>query len=103
MENNLKALYSSLAAGMPVGSEDLAAWGISADLAVYYVRAGWLNRLARGVYSRPNEPLALNPALLFLERRIEGLHVGGKSALGWYKIRHYLPQQESLNIYGWKA
>lgn len=103
MENNLKTLYSKLAAGMPVGSEDLAAWGISADLAVYYVRAGWLNRLARGVYSRPNEPLALNPALLFLERRMAGLHVGGKSALGWYNIRHYLPQQESLDLYGWTA
>lgn len=103
MENNLKTLYSNLATGTPVASEDLAAWGISADLAVYYVRAGWLHRLARGVYSRPNEPLALNPTLLFLEQRIEGLHVGGKSALGWYNIRHYLPQQESLHLYGWAA
>lgn len=103
MENNLKSLYSNLAAGTPVASEDLAAWGISADLAVYYVRAGWLKRLARGVYSRPNEPLVLHPALLFLERRVEGLHVGGKSALGWYNIRHYVPQQESLHLYGWAA
>jgi len=103
MENNLKNLYSNLAAGTPVAAEELAAWGISADLAVYYVRAGWLRRLARGVYSRPKEPLALHPALLFLERRVEGLHVGGKSALGWYNIRHYLPQQETLHLYGWTA
>jgi hypothetical protein len=101
MDNRLKKLYSNLAAGTPVSSEDLTSWGISADLAVYYVRAGWLGRLARGVYSRPNEPLVLNRALLYLERRVDGLHVGGKSALGWYNIRHYLPQLETLHLYGW--
>ena len=34
--------------------------GVSADLAVHYVRAGWLTRLARGVFARPDTPLELH-------------------------------------------
>jgi len=45
---------------------DLAALGISADLAVHYARAGWLKRLARGVYGRPNDTLELPACLLLL-------------------------------------
>lgn len=102
-ESKLKRLYSHLAAGTPLTSEDLAALGISADLAVHYVRAGWLERLARGVFSRPREALSLHASLLLLERRVEGLHVGGKSALGWYNVRHYVAREETLHLYGWAA
>ena len=101
--SKLNSLYTSLAPGIPLTAEDLAGLGISADLAVHYVRAGWLSRLARGVYYRPNETLALHPSLLLLERQIEGLHVGGKSALDWYGVRHYLSQQPVLLLYGWAA
>lgn len=54
----LKTLYSRTTPGTPLTSEDLAALGISADLEVHDVRAGWLVRLARGVLSRPNDTLA---------------------------------------------
>jgi hypothetical protein len=77
--------------------------GISADLAVHYVRSGWLVRLARGVYSRPGEPLQLYPSLRLLERTIDGLHVGGKTALAWYGVRQYVAQHEALHLYGAKA
>ena len=77
--------------------------GISADLAVHYVRAGWLTRLVRGVYGRPNDTLALNPSLLLLQRKLDGLHVGGKSALDWYGVRQYVSQQPVLHLYGWAA
>jgi hypothetical protein len=70
---------------------------------VHYVRAGWLERLARGVYSRPNDPPALNPSLAILQRSLEGLHVGGKSALDWHGIRHYVSPRPVLQLYGWKA
>lgn len=99
----LNQLYSETAPGTPVTSEDLAALGISADLAVHYVRAGWLVRLARGVFSRPNDTLALRPSLVLLQRRVQGLHVGGKSALDWYGVRQYLSQQPLLHLYGWAA
>jgi hypothetical protein len=88
---------------MPLVPEDLATLGISADLAVHYVRAGWLTRLARGVYCRPNDALALYPCLLLLQRRFKGLHVGGKSALDWYGVRQYVAQQPVLHLYGWTA
>lgn len=101
MRNKLNALYTNLAPGTPVTSEDLAKLGISADLAVHYVRAGWLTRLARGVYCHPNQPLALHPSLILLEHRIKGLHVGGKSALDWYGLRQYVSQQPVLHLYGW--
>lgn len=84
-------------------SEDLAALGISADLAVHYVRSGWLVRLARGVFCRPNDALALHPTLVFLQRQIEGLHVGGKSALDWHGVRHYLYVRPTLRLYGLAA
>lgn len=45
----LNSLYRQWAPGTPMTSEDLAALGVSADLAVHYARAGWLSRLARGV------------------------------------------------------
>lgn len=101
--SKLNSLYTRLTPGSPLTSEDLAALGISADLAVHYVRAGWLSRLARGVYCKPNDTLALHPSLVLLERTFEGLHVGGKSALDWYGVRHYLTQQTTLHLYGWTA
>lgn len=102
-ESKLKNLYTQLKAGAPLTSEDLAALSISADLAVHYVRAGWLTRLARGVYCRPNDTLALYPSLLLLQRKLDGLHVGGKSALDWYGLRQYVSQQPVLQLYGWVA
>ncbi len=99
----LNSLYRHWAPGTPQTSEDLATLGISADLAVHYARAGWLTRLARGVYARPNDTLDLHACLLLLQRTVDGLHVGGKSALDWYGVRHYLSQQPVLQLYGWTA
>lgn len=101
--NKLNALYTWLSPGAPLTSEDLATLGISADLAVHYVRAGWLSRLARGVYRKPGDTLSLHPSLLLLQRRFEGLHVGGKSALDWYGVRHYVSQRPVLHLFGWSA
>jgi Transcriptional regulator, AbiEi antitoxin, Type IV TA system/Transcriptional regulator, AbiEi antitoxin N-terminal domain len=102
-ENRLKNLYTGLPPGTPLLSEDLAGLGISADLAVHYVRSGWLTRLSRGVYARPGDTLLLNPSLRLLERRVEGLHVGGKSALEWYGVRQYVSQHSTLHLFGWTA
>lgn len=84
-------------------SAELAAGGISADLAVHYARAGWLTRLARGLYARPADKLELHPCLLVLQRQIDGLHVGGMSAFDWYGVRQYIAQRPVLTLYGWTA
>jgi hypothetical protein len=94
-------LYQTLGSGQPVSSRDLAAMGISADLSVYYARAGWLTRLAKGVYARPDRPLELHASLRFLENQIPGLHVGGKTALEWRGIRQYVYQHSALDLYSW--
>jgi hypothetical protein len=86
-----------------MASQDLAERGISADLAVHYAKAGWLVRLAHGVYTRPGDSLALHPCLRFLERKALGLHVGGKTALDWYGIRQYVSQRPITHLYGWNA
>ena len=101
--NKLNTLYTHLKPGGPLTSADLADLGISADLAVHYVRAGWLTRLARGVYAKPGDILALHPSLVVLERQFAGLHVGGKSALDWHGVRHYVSQDPTLHLYGWTA
>lgn len=101
--SRLNELYSNLRPGSPVSSEELATMGVSADLAVHYVRAGWLTRLARGVFARPDVPLELHPSLRLLERRLKGLHVGGKSALDWHGVRHNVAQQPTLQLYGWAS
>lgn len=77
--------------------------GVSADLAVHYVRAGWLTRLARGVFARPDTPLDQHQSLRLLERRLKALHVGGKSALDWHGVRHNVAQQPQLHLYGWAS
>jgi hypothetical protein len=101
--SKLNDLYRKLKPGSPTTSGELAHLGVSSDLAVHYVRAGWLRRLARGVYTRPDTPLELYPSLLLLERHVKGLHVGGKSALDWYGVRHNVAQQTKLQLYGWAS
>jgi hypothetical protein len=99
--SRLNHLYRTLRPGSPVTSQELGALGVSSDLAVHYVRAGWLRRLARGVFVRPDVPLELNPSLRLLEQRLRGLHVGGKSALDWHGVRHNVAHQSKLHLYGW--
>lgn len=101
--SKLNAIYTQVSPGRPISSEELSNLGISADLAVHYARSGWLTRLARGVYSRPGEPLKLEPSLLLLERRIDALHVGGKSALTWHGVTQYVQQRATLHLFGWSA
>lgn len=101
--SKLNELFARLRPGQPVTSEDLADLGVSADLAVHYARAGWLKRLGRGVYARPDTPLDLHASLRLMERRVRGLHVGGKTALDWHGVRHNVAARDGLHLYGWDA
>lgn len=93
-------MLSSLRPGRPVIAKELAALGITKYLVVHYVRAGWLERLARGVYRRPGETLALSPSLTVLEALYDGLHVGGISALDWHGLRQYVIAHPTIQLYG---
>jgi hypothetical protein len=84
-----------------VTSTELHNLNISSDLLVYYVKSGWLTRLANGVYVKPNSSLELNECLSLLQENIKGFHVGGKSALELYGIRHYLRMNPKTQLYSW--
>lgn len=101
--NKLKNLYDYLKPGQPVRYESLAELGISPDLAVYYAKSGWLKRLANGVYVKPGHELDLKSSIKLLERNIEGLHVGGKTALQWRGIKHYIYFKNITQMYGWNT
>jgi len=101
--NKLKNLYTDLKPNRPATSAELHQINISPDLLVYYVKAGWLKRLANGVYAKPNAVLALNECLNLLQQKIRGLHVGGKSALDLYGYRQYLGKVPQTRLYAWDS
>jgi hypothetical protein len=106
LKRKLNALYTRLAlnSGHAPDVRGLGGLGISADLAVHYVARRLAHAAgARSVLPPERRTLALHPSLLLLQRQVEGLHVGGKSALDWYGVRQYVSQQPVLHLYGWKA
>lgn len=98
--NLIKKLQTSLPREAPFDHRKLAQLGISSALAHHYVKSGWLARLGRGVFMFPNDQLSREACLVFLAGQIEGLHVGGKTALAWRGIRHNLPAREPLLLWG---
>ena len=100
--NPIKAL-ASLPRGAPLDAGALQALGVSASLATYYVRSGWLTRLGRGVFMFPGDQLVAAASVKFLSKRLPGLHVGGKTALAWRGVRHNVGPRERLLLWGEKV
>ncbi|MCF7675913.1 MAG: type IV toxin-antitoxin system AbiEi family antitoxin [Akkermansiaceae bacterium] len=98
--NRIKNLQTSLPRGVPLDSESLRRLGISSALAHEYIQAGWLDRLGRGVFTFPDDPLDRNATLRFLAKRVPGLHVAAKSALEWHGFRQNLAHRETLCLRG---
>jgi len=92
----LKRLQTSLSRGAPFDLATLASLGVSPQLAARYAESGWLVRLAQGVYAFPNDDFAAYGALKLLQRRVPGLHIGGKSALALQGVRHNLASRDTL-------
>ena len=95
-------LITKLPSGNPFLLARLKAMGVSEDLAVYYARSGWLVRLSRGVYARPGA-LDLHASLKILEAKIPGCHVGGRTALAWHGIQHFVRPDSPLDLFGWNS
>jgi hypothetical protein len=96
----LKRLQTELARGAPFDLTALAPVGVSAQLAAHYADGGWLVRLAHGVYAFPSDTLGVDGALRFLQQRVPGLHVGGKSALSLRGVQHNLSDRDTLVLWG---
>jgi len=78
----------------------LARHGVSANLAAHYAEVGWLVRLGQGVYAFPADELSAHGAIRFLQTRVAGLHVAGKSALALQGVHHNLASREQLVLWG---
>lgn len=96
----IKRLQTGLPRGAPFDLTTLAPLGVSAQLAARYAEGGWLVRLAHGVYAFPNDDFGVYGALKFLQQRVPGLHVGGKSALALQGVRHNLGSRDTLVLWG---
>lgn len=57
-------------------------------------------RLAHGVYAFPSDELEVQATVRFLQTRVPGLHVAGKSALALQGVRHNLGTRESWLLWG---
>ena len=96
----IKRLLAGLPRGAPFDLAILNRFGVSPQLAAHYAEGGWLVRLAQGVYAFPNDDFEVYGALLFLQGRVPGLHVGGKSALALQGVRHNLGGRDTLALWG---
>ena len=96
----IKHLQAELPRGAPFDLATLSQFGVSPQLAAHYAEAGWLVRLAQGVYAFPNDDFNVYGALKLLQQRVPGLHIGGKSALAVQGVRHNLGSRETWVLWG---
>jgi hypothetical protein len=96
----ISSLLQKVSHEQPLDLALLAEHGVSPALAAHYARSGWLERLGTGVYRFSGARLDRDQCLLFLQRKLPGLHVGGKTALAWQGIRHYLSPTDELSLWG---
>ena len=96
----IKRLLTEIPRGRPFNTDDLRRIGISSVQASRYLNAGWLERLARGVYQFTGDTLNRDPSLAYLAEKLPGFHVGGKTALAWRGILHNMPAREVLTLWG---
>ncbi|MGF6095750.1 type IV toxin-antitoxin system AbiEi family antitoxin domain-containing protein [Pseudomonas sp. 18175] len=96
----LKRMQTELPRGAPFDLAMLESLGVSPQLAARYVTSGWLIRLGQGVYAFPNDDFDVSGALRFLQQRVAGLHVAGRSALSMQGVRHNLSPRDTLVLWG---
>jgi hypothetical protein len=95
----IRRLLHEVPRGTPLDLADLAARGVDAKAASYYARTGWLIRVGHGVYALPGDEVSALSATRLLQRQVEGLHVGGKSALALQGVRQNLAIRDTLVLW----
>lgn len=96
----IKRVQTGLPRSEPFGLPELSRLGVSKQDASHYAKEGWLERIGHGVYAFPNDKLAMPGMVRHLQRRVEGLHVGGRSALALQGVRHNLDSTRTLVLWG---
>lgn len=109
-QQKLKPLLQAVPPGFLVDSPWLRRNGVSRQSVSAYVKQGWLERLAQGVYRRPFGPSQTPEDTyewkipLLSAQWIMGyqFHVGGSTALSLHGHTHYLGlgRDQSVHLYG---
>lgn len=110
-QERLKPLLDDLPPGYVADAAWLTARGIDRKSILQYERRGWLEKLARGVYRRPDTHRDAGAAgdwrrrVLSLQRIMNyDVHVGGRTALSVHGLEHYLSlgaaEAPPLYLYG---
>jgi len=90
-KDKLNRLQALLPGGLLATTAWLGKHGYATNLLTHYVKTGWLESPARGVYCKPGPPLKWQHAVLSLTRMLEGsVHVGGLTALELRGYAHFL-------------
>lgn len=92
--------------GMLIDAAWLKAHGYSPQLQHQYVKSGWLEQPARGVFRRPRGSLSWQQAVISLQTilNFSPLVIGGRTALELQGYAHYLTQSTiRVHLYGPKA
>ena len=96
-QERLKPLLDDLPPGFVVEAAWLVARGIDRKSILQYEQRGWLEKLARGVYRRPDAHRDVSTGgdwrrLVLSLQRVMGyeVHVGGRTALSLHGFEHYL-------------
>jgi hypothetical protein len=91
-KSKLNSLLLSLPKGVLVTSGWLESQGVYRQLADVYVKGGWLERLASGVFKRTHDEVDWLEAVYALQTQIGlSVHPGGKTALQLQGYAHFLP------------
>lgn len=95
----LQRLMEVAPRGQPLDPQTLRDCGISPQQTTYLVNAGWLQRLSKGAYLLTGDTPTRDGILAYLNHRVPGLHVGGKTALDWQGVRHNVSVRERVVLW----
>jgi hypothetical protein len=98
--NLIKKLQVTAPRGAPLDSQKLESLGVSRALAHKYVKAGWLEKLGRGVFMFAGDQLSRDACVKYLATKIPDLHLAAKSALALHGFRQNVAFQETTILWG---
>ncbi|NQW00975.1 MAG: type IV toxin-antitoxin system AbiEi family antitoxin [Rhodospirillales bacterium] len=99
-ETKLNHLYKVLPEGLLASAVWLERKGYSSALRNQYVKSGWLDQPARGVFRRPGGALKWQQVVISLQSFLDvHPYVGGRTALELHGFTHYVSQEGSREVH----
>jgi hypothetical protein len=96
----LQRLLDIAPRGHPLDRARLRHWHVSAGLIAQLLQHGWLQRLGADAFLLRGDTPTVDGTLAWLCRQHPGLHVGGRTALDWQGVRHFVALRPRLTLWG---